>query len=152
VFSCESKNKNIMLLNNTNFSKSMLKSQRHLNLTKASSWPCVNRAVNLSRVSVTKVSWCDAGERWPTFPLAWRFRSWFIYFLMKLPFPYIYAHFITSKSHEPHQWEIPFEIRIVPHLFFYPKDVIYLSDTTRKMIYCNTWDPLLVSAGNNSRY
>jgi hypothetical protein len=24
--------------------------------------------------------------------------------------------------------------------------------TTRKMIYCNTWDPLLVSAGNSSRY
>jgi hypothetical protein len=24
------------------------------------------------------------------------------------------------------------------------------ADTTRKMIYCNTWDPLLVSAGNSS--
>jgi hypothetical protein len=27
-----------------------------------------------------------------------------------------------------------------------------LGDTTRKMIYYNTWDPLLVSAGNSSRY
>jgi hypothetical protein len=30
--------------------------------------------------------------------------------------------------------------------------LIILFVTTRKMIYCNTCDPLLVSAGNSSRY
>jgi hypothetical protein len=45
--------------------------------------------------------------------------------------------------------------RIPPHpvlLEILHKFLVQLHHTTRKMIYCNTWDPLLFSAGNSSRY
>jgi hypothetical protein len=41
----------------------------------------------------------------------------------------------------------PQDIRILYFDFF-----SWLTDTTRKMIYCNTLDPLLISADNSSRY
>jgi hypothetical protein len=37
-------------------------------------------------------------------------------------------------------------------LILFSCDVGHATDTTIKMIYCNTLDPLLVSAGNSSRY